>query len=92
MHALPKSSILVGVATKLHDFLGTKVETDSPLMQAGLDSVSATEVTRLLSEEFRVTLPSTLLFDYPTVEDISGFLTRSAALVPKSTSSEKVMP
>lgn len=45
------------VVATLGDLLGPNVELDQPLMQAGLDSVSATELTRMLSERVGTSLP-----------------------------------
>lgn len=39
--------------------------------------MAALELTRLLSEEMNVSLPETLLFDRPTIQDISGVITNS---------------
>ncbi|MDA9173010.1 acyl carrier protein [bacterium] len=47
---------------------------DSPLMSAGLDSIGATELSTLLNERLRTELPSTLLFDHPTLRAIAGSL------------------
>jgi len=43
-------------------------------MSAGLDSNSATELTRALSEKARLEIPATLLFDHPTAADIISFV------------------
>ena len=47
---------------------------DAPLMSAGLDSISGTEFTNTLAQQFEVELPPTLLFDYPTIESMAGFI------------------
>ena len=51
-----------------------EIETSAPLMEMGLDSLAATELARELSQELRVKLSPTLLFDYPTVSDITRHL------------------
>eukprot|EP00963_Diacronema_lutheri_P014613 scaffold3332_cov848-Pavlova_lutheri.AAC.1 len=43
-------------------------------MAAGLDSLGAVEVRTLLQSQFSVDLPSTLVFDYPSVVAISQLL------------------
>jgi len=43
-------------------------------MDAGLDSLAASELVGQLSSEFNVDLPTTLLFDHPSVASISSFL------------------
>lgn len=52
-----------------------KVEMDVPLMEAGLDSLAAVEFTGSLSKEFPgIALPNTLVFDYPSINSISGLI------------------
>ena len=47
---------------------------DAPLMSAGLDSIAGTEFTNTLAQQFEIELPPTLLFDYPTIESMAGFI------------------
>ena len=47
---------------------------DAPLMSAGLDSIAGTEFTNALAQQFEVELPPTLMFDYPTIESMAGFI------------------
>ena len=47
--------------------LGCKIARDAPLMQSGLDSLSAVDVASAASERFKVNLPSTTFFDHPTI-------------------------
>ena len=47
---------------------------DAPLMSAGLDSIAGTEFTNTLAQKFEIELPPTLLFDYPTIESMAGFI------------------
>jgi len=54
-------------------------------MSAGLDSISGTEFTNTLAQQFEVELPPTLLFDYPTIESMAGFI---AEAMPTATLAE----
>merc|ERR1719183_2754730 len=58
------------------DLIGTEaIEEDTPLMDAGLDSLAAVEYQSILSKEFSgVNLPATLMFDMPNVKQIAEFV------------------
>lgn len=65
------------VEANVHSFLGTSISKETPLVSAGLDSISATELTRVLSEQLGVDLPATLLFDHPTMSTVAAFVEMS---------------
>ena len=54
--------------------LGTILSEDVSLMAAGLDSIAATEISRMLHDRFRIELPATLLFDHPTARSMARFV------------------
>ena len=54
--------------------VGNDVTKDTPLMDAGVDSLAASELVQQFSGEFSVELSATLLFDHPSVASISSFL------------------
>ncbi len=59
--------------------LGTEVRNvpvNEPLKSLGVNSLMAVELRNGLGRELAVKLPATLIFDYPTVDDLSGFLLR----------------
>ena len=43
-------------------------------MSAGLDSLAVTEFVQILSNESKLELPPTMLFDHPTLDSIASFL------------------
>ena len=50
---------------------------NKPLNELGLDSLMAVELCNGLRNALGQSLPATLLFDYPTVEALAGYLSRS---------------
>eukprot|EP00929_Paragymnodinium_shiwhaense_P109619 TRINITY_DN7609_c0_g1_i11.p1 TRINITY_DN7609_c0_g1~~TRINITY_DN7609_c0_g1_i11.p1 ORF type:complete len:1506 (+),score=198.38 TRINITY_DN7609_c0_g1_i11:134-4519(+) len=47
---------------------------DTPLMDSGIDSLSAVEFRNRVAEDFEVSLPQTLIFDHPSVSAIACYL------------------
>merc|ERR1719229_322212 len=43
---------------------------DSPLMEAGLDSLSSVELVTTLSREFQMAFSPSLMFDFPTAKQL----------------------
>ena len=62
---------LVGIATGL---TGSSISPDAPLMSAGLDSIGAMELSTRLNGRLETELPTTLLFDHPSLRSIAGSL------------------
>ena len=53
----------------------SQVGLDAPLMEAGLDSLASIELQKQLSQHLGdITLPTTMLFDYPTVSRLATHL------------------
>lgn len=50
------------------------VAADAPLMDSGLDSLGAVEFRSSLEARLSVQLPPTLVFDYPSLSAIAGYL------------------
>ncbi|KAL4457259.1 hypothetical protein ABPG75_012124 [Micractinium tetrahymenae] len=56
----------------------------TPLMDAGLDSLDMLKLASMVSEALGVVLPSTVLFDYPSIEALCGYIL--ATQVPTTSS------
>ncbi len=54
--------------------LARPLNPQQPLSELGLDSLMAVELRNLLSRTVHAALPATLLFDYPTIAALSGYL------------------
>ena len=54
--------------------VGSEVDPDEPLMAAGLDSLAAMELHNMMSSSLGVDLPSTLVFDYPSMSAMAGYI------------------
>lgn len=53
----------------------TNLVEDDPLMESGLDSLTAIEFRNSIAESFPMfRLPVTLTFDYPTIRELSSYL------------------
>ena len=73
--------ILKTVCDVASEVMGTVIDTDAPLMSAGLDSLSATEFTSMLSERLNIEIEATALFDYPTLQSLAGLLSSELASI-----------
>lgn len=50
---------------------------DTPLMDTGLDSLSAVQFRNDLTRDFNVKLPASLMFDYPTITALTEKIVQS---------------
>lgn len=84
-----KSQVLEAVKA----VLGHEVGADDALMAAGLDSLGSVELKNALERRAGVELPSTLVFDYPTINALAGYLAgklMTAATLPVSNQAQHV--
>jgi acyl carrier protein len=56
------------------------IETDKPFGDYGLDSVFALSLCTDLEYEFRILAEPTLAWDYPTIDDMAGHLTKDLGI------------
>jgi hypothetical protein len=63
-----------------------------PLKEAGLDSLMAVELRNVLVRATGVPLPATLLFDYPNLDALTGFLMRAWRLEEPAPASPAAQP
>ena len=56
------------------EVINKDVSVDAPLMDAGLDSISATELSNKISAHLNTELSPTLLFDHPSLRSIANSL------------------
>ncbi len=53
---------------------GRRIDPQQPLQELGLDSLMAVEFRNALASAIKRPLPATILFSYPAIEDVAGFL------------------
>lgn len=70
------------VATVLNRPSGRSLSRHQPLHEMGIDSLMAIDVANVLSAFFHHRLPSTLIFDYPSIDAIAAFIDASAYPAP----------
>ena len=70
-----ENTITSGIAKIVHGFFGMRdIPLDAPMMANGLDSISSVELRDELSREFDVELPTTVAFDYPSINALAAFV------------------
>eukprot|EP00884_Botryococcus_braunii_P010934 jgi/Botrbrau1/19842/Bobra.0124s0078.1 len=73
-NAIPTQSVIDMVTGAVKDILGVELAAEAPIMASGLDSLGATDLRKGLVDKTGLELPSTLVFDYPTISALSDFI------------------
>lgn len=68
-------SVLNVVANKLHLPID-KVDSQRSFRELGVDSISAVEIVRELSQLFHYTIEAAMIYDHPTVQQLAAFLSK----------------
>jgi acyl carrier protein len=85
-HVERQAALVLGLAT------GKRMDRRLPLKELGLDSLMAMELRNALSISMGHTFPATMLFNYPTLETLVGYLAREVpALDLNQTTWEKTL-
>ena len=66
--------LLEELAAIAAEVTGTTISVDAPLMDSGLDSIGATELSNKMSARLNTELSPTLLFDHPSLRSIADAL------------------
>ena len=77
------------------EVINKDISIDAPLMDAGLDSISATELSNKISAHLNTELSPTLLFDHPSLRSIADALSAdygSAPVQPSESEPEQETP
>ena len=76
--ALPEEARLAHLTSQVvmavTSVLGSAVSASEPLMASGLDSLGAVELKNALEAQVGLELPSTLTFDYPTIDALADYI------------------
>jgi len=64
------------------------LESNQRLFDAGLNSLSAVELVNNLQNNLGGSLPATLIFEYPTIDDLSKYLAKEILLLEPITTSD----
>mmetsp|Transcript_4425 Transcript_4425/g.16743 ORF Transcript_4425/g.16743 Transcript_4425/m.16743 type:complete len:819 (-) Transcript_4425:72-2528(-) len=69
--------------TMLREMMGSEVESDTPFMDAGVDSLMSIEFRSQVNQAFRgLGLSNTLTFDYPTVRELTAHIVNKSSERP----------
>lgn len=82
MQLVSVQALQAEISAAVLDILSSAVSPAQPLMAAGLDSLSTVELTSTLQTRLGMKLPSTLVFDYPTISAIAEYAASQLQALP----------
>ena len=74
-----EAAISADLRETIRAMLGVAVSGDQPLMEAGLDSLSAVELRNVLGGKYGMELPATVIYDFPSINALAGFIAKSSS-------------
>lgn len=81
-YAIPATDgIARWITEQVADYVGvapTQLHPSMPLAEYGLDSVSAVGLCGDIERRFQIVVDPTMVFDYPTIDRIAGFIAAEA--------------
>ena len=75
-HQMQRDALRTEIMKTVAFVLGYSVHPDAPLIQSGIDSLGAVELRNELITRMGIALPSTIVFDYPTIEAMTAYVER----------------
>lgn len=80
--AAMRATILAALGSLVGEAAAAALGGDEPLMSAGLTSTLAVQLTQQLEERLGAELPGTLVFDYPSLNEMAAYLAAELAGPP----------
>jgi acyl carrier protein len=70
----PPSALIIELLSRELKISAADIKPELPLTQYGLDSIAALTIAGELEDELGLELPSTLLWDCPTITELADYL------------------
>ena len=77
--SLNADAIVEEMDTVILEVVGTEINRELPLMEAGLTSLGALQLGRALQGRLSVDVPATLVFDHPSLNSITSLVIESSS-------------
>ena len=76
------------VTTYMATLTSERIDHDQPLFEAGLDSLGTVELIEQFEQRFRLKVSPTLLYDHPTINELTAYFASHTATAPPATANE----